>query len=183
MISACFLYILLNLSSGSTIYQNTQNVSLPLGTAMMLPLSPNMTVRLMLKDPPDINDQFWSFEAHSFNSNDQLTLTKTEKPAAKNESDVQEDVILVENHPGLILLRSDLANGTQPFAFLSNIGLDQQNVTALVVIRNYTAKYPVPGLTDAGLHSKKELLRLKVWFYTDLQSPLNFKHLVCSAFA
>ena len=89
MISVCFLYILFNLGSGSTIYQNGQNISLPLGTVEMLTLSPNITVRLMLKDPPDINDQFWSFEAHSFNSNDRLALTKTGKPAVKNESDAQ----------------------------------------------------------------------------------------------
>ena len=56
---------------------------------------------------------------------------------------MREGVIQVENHPGVIFLRSDLENGTEPFAFLTNLG--ETNVTALVVIRNYTAKYPVPG--------------------------------------
>ena len=60
-----------------------------------------------------------------------------------NETGLREGVIQVENHPGVIFLRSDLENGTEPFAFLTNLG--ETNVTALVVIRNYTAKYPVPG--------------------------------------
>ena len=67
-----------------------------------------------------------------------------------NETGLREGVIQVENHPGLIFLRSDLENGTEPFAFLSNLG--ETNVTALVVIRNYTAKYPVPG-TSLKSHS------------------------------
>ena len=164
MIFTCFLCILVNLGSGSTIYQN---VSIPMGTVEKLTLSPNTTLRLTLKDPPDINDQFWSFEAHSFNSNDQLALTKTGTPVPKNESDVLEDVVIqIENHPGLILLRSDLANGSQPFAFLSNMGVDQRNVTTLVVIRNYTAKYPVPGLTNTGLHP--------VWFHIDCIASNNY---------
>ena len=142
MIAACFL-ILLNVNCGFTSYQN---VPLPLGTVEELTLSPNTTYRLILKDPPDFHDQFWSFEAHSFNSKDHLALS-IEEQGQTNESVLHEGIIRVENHPGLIFFRSDLGNGTKPFAFLSSSAVEK-NVTALVVIRNYTAKYPVPGLND-----------------------------------
>ena len=75
MIAACFL-ILLNVDCGFTSYQN---VPLPLGTVEELTLSPNTTYRLILKDPPDFHDQFWSFEAHSFNSKDHLAQAPNTK--------------------------------------------------------------------------------------------------------
>ena len=78
---AVWFFILLNVSNGFT---NYQNASLPLGTVEKIEnLGPNMTVRLTLnstQNPPDINDKFWSFEAHSFSSNDHLSLSKTEQP-------------------------------------------------------------------------------------------------------
>ena len=78
---AVWFFILLNVSNGFTTYQNA---SLPLGTVEKIEnLGPNMTVRLTLnstQNPPDINDKFWSFEAHSFSSNDHLSLSKTEQP-------------------------------------------------------------------------------------------------------
>lgn len=148
---AVWFFILLNVSNGFTTYQNA---SLPLGTVEKIEnLGPNMTVRLTLnstQNPLDINDKFWSFEAHSFSSNDHLSLSKTERPKGfTNETGLREGVIQVENHPGVIFLRSDLKNGTEPFAFLSNLG--ETNVTALVVIRNYTAKYPVPGWMEDNM--------------------------------
>ena len=75
MIAVCFL-ILLHVNDGFTFYQN---VSIPLGTVELLPLKPNQTVLLTLKDLVDANDKFWSFEPHSFSSNDHLTLSKTEQ--------------------------------------------------------------------------------------------------------
>ena len=77
---AVWFFILLNVSNGFTTYQNE---SLPLGLVQELHLRPNMTVRLTLnstQNPLDINDKFWSFEAHSFSSNDHLSLSKTERP-------------------------------------------------------------------------------------------------------
>ena len=77
---AVWFFILLNVSNGFTTYQNE---SLPLGLVQELHLRPNMTVRLTLNstlNPLDINDKFWSFEAHSFSSNDHLSLSKTELP-------------------------------------------------------------------------------------------------------
>ena len=78
---AVWFFILLNVSNGFT---NYQNASLPLGTVEKIEnLGPNMTVRLTLnstQNPLDINDKFWSFEAHSFSSNDHLSLSKTERP-------------------------------------------------------------------------------------------------------
>ena len=154
MIAACFL-ILLNVNCGFTSYQN---VPLPLGTVEELTLSPNTTYRLILKDPPDFHDEFWSFEAHSFKSKDHLTLSIEEQQGQANESVLHEGIIQVENHPGLIFFRSDLGNGTKPFAFLSN--LVDENVTALVVIRNYTAKYPVPGLSNENDKVAQNMLDL-----------------------
>ena len=81
-----------------------------------------------------------------------------------NETGLREGVIQVENHPGVIFLRSDLKNGTEPFAFLSNLG--ETNVTALVVIRNYTAKYPVPG-------TYKLAILIKVAFYSHKLSRIR----------
>ena len=77
---------------------------------------------------------------------------------------MREGVIQVENHPGVIFLRSDLENGTEPFAFLSNLG--ETNVTALVVIRNYTAKYPVPGTYILAI-------LIKIAFYSQKLSCLE----------
>ena len=77
---AVWFFILLNVSNGFTTYQNE---SLALGLVQELHLRPNMTVRLTVNstlNPLDINDKFWSFEAHSFSSNDHLSLSKTELP-------------------------------------------------------------------------------------------------------
>ena len=95
---------------------------------------------------------------------------------------MREGVIQVENHPGVIFLRSDLENGTEPFAFLTNLG--ETNVTALVVIRNYTAKYPVPGTYNfvilikiAFCNQKLSRIRKENRRGADSDSRLNVKKL------
>ena len=146
-----------------------EDLALPLATAEITVLAPNQTVRLILDKDPDPSMTFWAFEAHSYDNDDRLIMSKTQDLNVSKPAYGPKDVFHVKNHPGVIVFSTDLAaNQTIPYAFLTNAA--SSNVSVLLIVRGYTAKHPVPGYVNAttafsGLQVKYDMNSIFVEFY------------------
>ena len=120
-------------------------------------MKPNETIRLVLGSENNHTaniHEFWTFEAHSQNNDDCIILSSDivvlEDLTLTNNRSCQttklSEQFPVLNHPGIVILRKDLDNGSVPFAYLSN--LNDENVTMILLVRGYTEKYPIPGFVN-----------------------------------
>ena len=133
------------------------NQTLPLSQPRLLQMKPNETIRLVLGSENNHTaniHEFWTFEAHSQNNDDCIILSSDivvlEDLTLTNNRSCQttklSEQFPVLNHPGIVILRKDLDNGSVPFAYLSN--LNDENVTMILLVRGYTEKYPIPGFVN-----------------------------------
>ena len=132
------------------------NQTLPLSQPRLLKVGPNETIRLVLdsdKNHTAKNYEFWTFEAHSQNNDDCIILSSDDVASLENLANNRScpttklsEQFPVLNHPGIVILRKDLDNGSVPFAYLSN--LNDKNVTMILLVRGYAEKYPIPGFVN-----------------------------------
>ena len=146
------------------------NQTLPLFQPRLRIIGPNETIRLVLDSENNHIakiHEFWTFEAHSQNNDDCIILSGDDvalENLAYNQScqtTKLSEQFPVLNHPGIVILRKDLDNGSVPFAYLSN--LNDKNVTMILLGRGYTEKYPIPGFVNNLTTSNS----LKVQFSMD----------------
>ena len=82
------------------------------GTVDKVILQANETVRLVSKGKPDSNEAFWTFEAHTHDNDDHITLYRDEETFDQKNRKIQ-----VNNHQGLVVFPD---SGNIISAFLTN---------------------------------------------------------------
>jgi hypothetical protein len=143
-IKMLFIWLLAFVSLSGFEIEAVVDLPLPLSTAEMVSLDPFETVRLILEADPDMDQAFWTFEAHSQDNDDNLILSKS-VPTPTGPSLLQMNVedFTVLNHPGVVVFRTELGNESKPFTYLTNTA--NKNTTMVLFVKGFTNKYPVPG--------------------------------------
>jgi len=113
-----------------------REISLTQGTVDKLTLHANETVKLVSKEEHKANDVFWTFEAHTQDNDDHISLSRD-----YNEI-IDRRKIQVGNHQGLVVFQEE--NVTKSTAFLKNGRLDR-SIDLIILLRGYPKEFPIPG--------------------------------------
>ena len=103
-----------------------REISLTQGTVDKLALHANETVKLVSKEEHKANDVFWTFEAHTQDNDDHISLSRD-----YNEI-IDRRKIQVGNHQGLVVFQEE--NVTKSTAFLKNGRLDR-SIDLIILLR------------------------------------------------
>ena len=103
-----------------------REISLTQGTVDKLTLHANETVKLVSKEEHKANDVFWTFEAHTQDNDDHISLSRD-----YNEI-IDRRKIQVGNHQGLVVFQEE--NVTKSTAFLKNGRLDR-SIDLIILLR------------------------------------------------
>lgn len=112
-----------------------REIPLTQGTVDKLILHANETVKLVSKEEHKASDVFWTFEAHTQDNDDHISLSRDYKET------VDKRKIQVGNHKGLVVFPEE--NVTKSTAFLKNERLDR-SIDLIILFRgNYRSIFNV----------------------------------------